>query len=434
MKKAIRGEILHFISDPSMGFETDSYEYYEDGLMLIDDGYVVQVGSASELLNSLSKDVELIDHTGKLIIPGFVDTHIHYVQTDVIASFGTRLLEWLEKYTFPAERQFEDPEHAQKISHFFIDELLRNGTTSALILGSVHKQSVNAIFQAAQEKNMRMIAGKVMMDRNCPDYLRDTPESSYDDSKALIEQWHNKDRLLYAVTPRFAPTSTEAQLKMAGKLVEEHPNVFMHTHLAENKEEVAWVADLFPDSRSYLDVYDKYGLLRQRSVLAHSIWLDEQDRLRMADTGAAIAHCPTCNLFIGSGYFDINEAREQGIRVGMGTDVGGGTTFNMLQVLNEAYKVAQFRQYNLPALRAFYFATLGGAESLYIDDNVGNFEKGKEADFLVLDYAATPLLERRLSVAENIEEKLFALMMLGDDRVVEHTYIMGEKAYSKIKQ
>ncbi len=431
MKTAIRADILHFLRDPSIKEASESFEYYEDGLMLIENGYVTQLGKADELLKSLNNEYEFIDYSGKLIVPGFIDTHIHYVQTDIIASYGARLLEWLEKYTFPAERQFEDAEHAEKISRFFIRELLRNGTTSALILGSVHKQSVDAIFQAAADKKMRMIAGKVMMDRNCPDYLRDTPESSYDDSKALIEQWHNHERLLYAVTPRFAPTSTEAQLKMAGKLVEEHPDVFMHTHVAENKEEVSWVTDLFPDSRSYLDVYDNYGLLRKRSVMAHSIWLNEEDRMRMAETGSAIAHCPTCNLFIGSGLFDINEARERGIRVGMGSDVGGGTTFNMLQVLNEAYKVAQLKQYNLPVMRAFYFATLGGAEALYIDEKVGNFQKGKEADLLVLDYAATPLIERRMLVAETLQEKLFTLMMLGDDRVIEHTYIMGNKVYSK---
>ena len=427
--KAIRGSLLHFLSDPAGPGAHDSYEYIEDGLLMLRDGHVWCTGEFAKLQGVVPTDVEIQDYSGYLIMPGFIDTHVHYVQSDMIASFGEQLLGWLEKYTFPVERRFADVEYANEVAAFFLEELLRNGTTSALVLGSVHAQSADAVFSAAKARKMRLMAGKVMMDRNCPDYLQDTPESSYEESKMLIEKWHKHERLLYAVTPRFAPTSSAEQLAIAGRLVAEHPDVFMHTHVAENKDEVEWVARLFPNSRSYLDVYDQYDLLRERSVLAHCIYLNEEDRRRLANTGASAAFCPTSNLFMGSGLFDMQAADEAGFRVGMATDVGGGTSFSMLSTLSEAYKVLQLSGQSLSSLRAFYLATLGSARSLYIDDCVGNFSKGKEADFVVLDFASTPLLERRINETVNIEEKLFALMMLGDDRAIKATYVLGELAH-----
>ena len=426
---AVRGSIAHCLRDPGENGDPDALEYFEDGLLLVENGIVQQLGPAGELLPQLPPGLTVQDHSGKLIVPGFIDTHIHYPQTDIIASYGKQLLDWLNQYTFPAEQQFHDAGYAREVAEFFLSELLRNGTTTAMVYATTHPQSVDAFFQATQQRQMRMMAGKVLMDRHAPAGLADTAESGYRDSKALIERWHGQDRLLYAITPRFAATSTEAQLEKTGQLAAEHPDVFMQTHVAENKAEVAWVAELFPWSRSYLDVYDRYGLLRERAVYAHCIHLDAADRQRMADSGAAMAFCPTSNLFLGSGLFDLDAARSLGVRVGLATDVGGGTSFSMLQTLSEAYKVLQLNGQTLSAFRALYLATLGGAESLYLDDKIGNFAPGKEADFVILDLQATPLLARRMAHTRNLAEKLFVLMMLGDDRAVAATYIMGKLAY-----
>lgn len=425
-----RGSLLHFLRDPADSPAADAVQYYEDGVLVVRDGHVVEAGDARDVLARLPADAEVKDYSGKLLLPGFVDCHIHYPQTDMIASYGAQLLEWLERYTFPTERRFEDPRYAREVADFFLEELLRNGTTTAVVLGTVHPQSVDAIFETSRMRGLRMIAGKVLMDRNCPDYLRDTAESGYTESRALIERWHGRDRLLYAVTPRFAPTSSAEQLKRAGRLAEEFPDVYVHTHLAENRNEVAWVAELFPSSRSYLEVYAGFGLVRRRSIFAHCIHLDDADRRLMAERGAMAAFCPTANLFLGSGLFDLRRAREYGVAVGIGTDVGGGTSFSMLRTLQEAYKVAQLAGQTLSPYRALYLATLGGAQGLYLDDKIGNFEAGKEADFVVIDLAATPLLERRLRHARDLAEKLFALIMLGDDRSIVATYSMGKEVYS----
>lgn len=420
---AVRGEIVHFLADPAA--DPRALEHFADGVLIVRDGHVAECGPATALLAKLPAGTPLADHRGKLILPGFVDTHVHYPQTDIIASHGEQLLEWLEKYTFPAERRFADPAHAAEVAGFFCDELLRNGTTTAAAFATVHPASVEALFEAAQQRRMRLITGKVLMDRNCPDFLRDTAETGYADSQALIERWHNRDRLLYAITPRFAPTSTPAQMALAGRLFREHPGVFLQSHLAENRAEVAWVAQLHPEARSYLDVYERAGQLGMRAVFAHCLWLDDTDRLRMAERGAAMSFCPTSNLFLGSGLFDLRRARALGVRVGLGTDVGGGTSLSMLQTLNEAYKVLQLGGQSLSAASGFYLATLGGAHSLYLDDRIGNFAPGKEADFVVLDPRATPLLARRSAACATLEERLFVLMMLGDDRAVAATYVMG---------
>lgn len=421
---AIRGEIVHFVADPA--HHAHALEHFPDGVLVVRDGHVAECGPAPELMARLPAGTPVTDYRGKLILPGFVDTHVHYPQTDIIASHGEQLLEWLEKYTFPAERRFADPTHAAEVAGFFCDQLLRNGTTTAAAFATVHGASVDALFEAARARRMRLITGKVLMDRNCPDALRDTAQGGYAESKALIERWHGRDRLLYAVTPRFAPTSTPAQMQLAGQLFAAHPGVFLQSHLAENRAEVAWVAQLYPQARSYLDVYAHHGQLGARAVFAHCIHLDETDRRRMADTGTAMSFCPTSNLFLGSGLFDLRGARELGVRVGLGTDVGAGTSFSMLQTMNEAYKVLQLAGQSLSAAGAFHLATLGGARSLYLDDRIGNFATGKEADFVVLDPRATALLERRSAACTSLAERLFVLMMLGDDRTVAATHLMGD--------
>jgi guanine deaminase len=423
--RAYRASILHFLSDPGARDDPSAAEHFDDGLLVVADGRVLRAGVASDLLPTLPAGAQVTDCRPGLIVPGFVDTHIHYAQTDMIASYGARLLDWLETYTFPAECRFSDAAHASAVCEFFLDELVRNGTTTALVFATVHRQSVDAFFEAARARGMRMIAGKVLMDRNCPGELRDTARDGVRESAELIEKWHGRDRLGYAITPRFAITSTDEQLRLAGDLARANPSVHVHTHVAENVEEVAWARELFPWSRSYLDVYDRFGLLRERSVFAHCIHLDADDRRRMGASGAAAAFCPTSNLFLGSGLFDMGAADRDGIRVGLATDVGGGTSFSMLRTLAEAYKVVQMSGQSLGALRAFYLATLGGARALDLEREIGNFLPGKEADFVVLDFAATPLLARRTALARTLAERLFALMTLGDDRCVRQTYVMG---------
>ena len=428
--QVFRSSIYHCLSDPGHGNNKRAVEYFEDGLMIVKNGYISALGSAEELLTQLPADIPITDYSGQLIIPGFIDTHTHYPQTEIIASYGEQLLEWLNTYTFPAEAKFENEAYAKQVAEFFLDEMLRNGTTTTLVMTTVHPGSVDAIFSAAQQRNMCLLAGKVLMDRNAPDYLKDTVETGYQQSKALIERWHKTDRLYYAITPRFAPTSTDAQLKQAGILAKEHPDTYIHSHVAENKQEVRWVSELFPWSRSYLDVYDHYDLLRQRSVYAHGLYLNDQDVDRLQQSGAALAFCPTSNSFLGSGLFNLDRMRSNGVPVGLATDIGAGTTFSLLQTLNEAYKVQQLIGNTLPASRGIYLATLGGAQALYLDDQLGNFVTGKVADFIVLNYQATPLLQQRIKAGDSIDEKLFALMMLGDERVVSATYIMGECVYS----
>ena len=427
---AYRSSFFHCLSDPGPHSNEQAVEYLDDGLLIVKDGSVEALGKAADLMPGLSENIEQVDLRGKLIVPGFVDCHVHYPQVDIIASYGEQLLDWLNKYAYPVEQQFSDPAHAQEVAEFFADELLRNGTTTALVFATVHPASVDAIFEAAKKRNMRLIAGKVLMDCNCPDELRDTAESGYKDSKALIEKWHGTGRLSYAITPRFALTSSEEQLAAAGRLASEYPDVFVHTHLAENTEEVDLIAQQFPSSRSYLDVYDRHDLVRERSVFAHCLYLDDQDRSTMAAKNASIAFCPTSNLFLGSGLFDFQSAHDSNIKIGIGSDVGGGTSLNQLRTLSEAYKVLHLQDQSLPAFSAFYLATLGGAEALGLDNKIGNFERGKEADFIVLDSAPASITRRRLASTDDVAEKLFALMMLGDDRAVCATYLAGQQAHS----
>jgi guanine deaminase len=429
--KAYRAALLHCLADPrEVGIER-SHEYFEDGLLVVADGKVAQIGHAAELLPTLAAGTEVVEYPNALITPGFVDTHIHYPQTGMIASYGEQLLDWLDTYTFPTERAFADKAHAGEVAEVFLDELLRNGTTTALVFGSVHKQSVDAFFEACEKRNLRMIAGKVLMDRNAPDYLTDTAETGYADSKELIERWHGKGRLHYAVTPRFAPTSTPEQLALAGQLFKEYPDLYMHTHLSENRKEIEWVRELFPERQGYLDVYDHHGLIGARSVFAHGVHLCDEECQRLGETGSAVAFCPTSNLFLGSGLFDLEKVEGFGVRVGLGTDVGAGTSFSQLQSLNEAYKVMQLQGKKLDPFKSLYLATLGGARALYLDDRIGNLQPGKDADFVVLDYQATPLIDYRMRQARTLEEKLFALTILGDDRAVKETFAAGVSVHRK---
>ncbi len=427
MREAHRGPLIHCLSDPGEAGCDSAVEYLQDGLLIVENGRIADVGSADALLDRAS-GLQVVDHRGGLIVPGFIDCHVHFPQLDIVAAYGTQLLDWLQNYAFPVEQKFADAKYAAEVADVFLHELLRNGTTTALVFGTVHEQSADAIFSAAQKRGMRLIAGKVLMDRNCPEELRDDAETGYQQSKELIERWHGTDRLGYAITPRFALTSSNAQLAAAGRLADEYEDVWIHTHLSENHAEIAAVEELFPDRRSYLDVYDHFGLLRERAVFAHCLHLDDTDRGCMAEKGAAAAFCPTSNLFLGSGLFDLEAMRGHGVRCGLGTDVGGGTSLSMLKTAAEAYKVSQLRGKSLPATRALYLATLGAAEALYIDDKVGNFAVGKEADFTVLNPAGTPLTARRCGFAKTIDETLFSLLILGDDRHVAATYVAGVQA------
>ncbi|WP_345009970.1 guanine deaminase [Pseudaeromonas paramecii] len=423
---AYRGSLLHFTDDPTR--DPAAQHYLDDGLLIIADGKVVGAKPFAEA-SAAELALPRTDYRGKLLLPGFIDTHIHFPQTEMVAAYGEQLLEWLNTYTFPTERKFADPDYAARRASFFIDELLRNGTTTALVFATVHPASVDALFAAADAKRMRLIAGKVLMDRNAPDYLTDTAESGYRQSQALIAKWHHHNRLLYAVTPRFAPTSSPDQLAAAGKLFHETPELYLHTHLSENQNEIAWVKSLFPEREGYLDVYDHYGLTGPRAVFAHGIHLEAKEQQTLADSGSAVAFCPTSNLFLGSGLFRLHPLKTAGVRVGLGTDIGAGTSFSLLQTLNEGYKVQQLQGEKLSAAEGLYQATLGGARALYLEDKLGNFLPGKEADFVVLDWAATPLQQLRQENSRDLADRLFALMMLGDERNVAATYVDGRQVF-----
>ena len=427
---AIRGQFLDIgevADDPS----ALRLRHVKDGLLLVQNGLITWFGAWTDGKEKIPQSCPVHDLGDKIIVPGFIDTHIHFPQAEIIGSHGEQLLQWLENYAFPAEMRYGDEEYAFGMADFFVKELLKNGTTTAMVFCTVHPQSVDALFTAAEKKGMRLIAGKVLMDRNAPAGLLDTPESGYDESKALIEKWHKRGRLLYAVTPRFAPTSTNEQLALAGKLKKEYPDIYLQTHLSENREEINWVRQLFPERQNYLDVYHHHGLTGKRSVFAHCIHLEDGEWDRLRTTDSAIAFCPTSNLFLGSGLFDLHRARKEKVKVGLATDIGGGTSFSMLQTANEAYKVLQLRQQNLSATEALYLATLGGARALCLDHLLGNFLPGKEADFIVLDPEATQLLSMRSQKTRTANELLFALMILGDDRAVVATYMNGHLVHER---
>jgi guanine deaminase len=429
---ALRGTLVSCLDDPFLTDPDKALAVERDGVVICRDGKIEAVGRASDLLGAVPQ-AALCDYSGCLIAPGFIDTHVHYVQTGMIASYGTQLLDWLDRYAFPAELEFAEPAHAAAMAKLFCAELLRNGTTTALVFCAVYPQSVDALFAEAERHKMRIIAGKVLMDRNAPEGLRDTAQRGYDESKALIARWHGRGRSLYAITPRFAGTSTPAQLDAAGTLWREHPDVLVQTHIAENRREVEWTAELFPQSKNYLDIYDQHGLIGRRAVLAHGIHLGEDELCRCHESGTALAHCPTSNLFLGSGLFRIGAAKDprRPVQVGLGTDIGGGTSFSLLATMGAAYEIAQLGGRTLSAVEAFYLATLGGARALALDDRIGSLVAGREADVVVLDPNATPLLTLRNARATSVADQLFALMTIGDDRAVRATYVAGECVHSR---
>lgn len=433
--RALRGALVYFTGDPFLATVRDCMVYEPDGMVVMHDGKILDVGPSAKVSRRLAADVSVTHYADCLIAPGFIDTHVHYVQTQIIGAFGRQLLDWLNDYAFPAELDFADKPHADKIAGVFCDELLRNGTTTALVFCAVYPQSVDALFEQAEARNLRLIAGKVLMDRNAPAALLDTPQAAYDDSKALLDKWHGRSRNLYAITPRFAPCCSNAELDAAGTLRKEHPGVFVHSHVSESPQEIDFVRELFPERSGYLDVYDHHGLLGRRAVYAHGVHLSEEEFQRCHETGTALAHCPTSNLFLGSGLFKVDQAKDPArpVHVGVGTDVGGGTSLSLLRTLDEAYKVAQLNGYPLEAVKAFYLATLGGAQALDLDDKIGSLQPGSEADLVVLDLQSTPAIRHRMERVESIEETLFVLMTMGDDRAIKATYVSGELAHTRDK-
>lgn len=422
--RALRGRLLWFVDDPVTAGEA-AHCYIADGLLVIENGLVKAAGEARELLRTLPADAEIVDHRPHLIMPGFIDAHIHMPQTQVVASYGAQLMEWLNKYTFVEEQKLAQQGHAEKLSRFFLDELLASGTTTAAVYCSVHPQSAEAFFTESERRNTRMIAGKVMMDRNAPEALTDTAESSYRDSKALIARWHGKGRQLYAITPRFAITSTPEQMAAAGRLAAEHPDCHVQTHIDENRAEIAFARELYPEAADYADIYRRYGLLGPKSLMGHCIHMTHNEWQAFADTGAVAVFCPTSNLFLGSGLFDWAHARQRGVKVAVATDIGGGTSYSMLRTMAEAYKVLQLQGQSLSAFAALNAITRGNAVALGLDHLIGSFEPGHEADVVVLDTGATRAMAHRMETVRDLAEELFVLVTLGDERNVAATYVMG---------
>lgn len=431
---AIRGPVLTFTGDPFKQAPDEVMVYEPDGIVAFGGGKITHFGPAEVIEKQLPPDTEITNYgPDSLISAGFLDSHVHFPQTPMIGTFGEQLLDWLNTYTFPMERRYADKTFASAVAKMFLNECLKNGITTSCVYCTVYPQSVDALFEEADRLGMRIAGGKVMMDRNAPDYLLDTAQTSYEESKALIEKWHGHNRIMYAITPRFAPTSSPEQLAVAGALWDEYPDCYMQTHIAENLEEIEWVKSLFPERKGYLDVYDHYGLCRPRAVFGHGIHLTEDELCTMHQTGSAIAHCPTSNFFLGSGFFNARRAmqEERPVRVGIGTDLGAGTSFSMLTTLNEAYKAAQLNDYALTAAQAYYMATRGTAHAMYIDDKVGSIAPGMEADIVVLDMKSTSIIDYRMQFVKDIHEALFVQMTLGDDRAIQATYIAGIKRYSR---
>ena len=424
-----RGEIFYFTAPPGSG--SGACRHFEDGALVVADGRVVEAGPF-EATKARYPDTPVTDYSGKLIMPGLIDAHIHFAQSEIIGMYGRQLLDWLNEYTFPAEEAFGSMEYAREIARFFVRELLRNGTTTCAAYATVHAASVSALFSIASEYGMRILAGKVLMDRGAPDYLMDTVATGEAESRALIEEWDGQGRNHYAITPRFALTSTPEQLAMAGRLHAEYPDTYIQTHLSENVGEVEAVRSLFPGYADYLEVYERAGLLTDRTIFGHCVHLEEREYKRLAEAGAVVAHCPTSNLFLGSGLFRMEEANRRGIRVALATDVGAGTSFSMWRVMGEAYKVRQLTGSSMTAFEALYKCTLGAAKALSLDDRIGSFLPGREADFIVVDCEATPVQRLRGEYLRSkgrwtIENKLFGLQTLGDERNIHSTYLMGRE-------
>ncbi len=431
---AVRGSLVWFTADPFLTSSEEALEFIEDGLLVVRDSRIEAVGPYEELVGSLPTGVTVVHHRDKLIVPGFVDPHVHYVQTRIIGAYGNQLLDWLQNSVYPEEARFASPDYARRYAALFCDQILRNGTTTALVNCATYPVSVDALFEETNRRGMRVAAGKVLMDRNArADLLDPSPEQGYEESAELIRKWHGVGRGLYAITPRFAVACTDEMLRLAGQLWHANPGTLMQTHLAENLDEVEEVRRLFPDRQDYVDVYEHFGLLGRRAVFAHAVHLDERGWGRLAATGSGIAHCPTSNLFLGSGLFSMPEAKaaQRPVRTGLGTDVGGGTSLSLLQTMNEAYKVGELGRYPMDGTKLFYLATQGGADAMGLDGVVGSLAPGHEADFVVLDPSATRLLAVRTAESETVDDLLFALAKLGDDRAVAATYVNGRLAHER---
>lgn len=430
--RLIRGRLLSFKDVPRDIDDTSSYSYEEDGAVLTTDGVIIASGDYASVKQQAPAEAIAIDHRPHLIMPGFIDTHLHFPQMQVIGSYAAALLEWLNTYTFVEEQKFVDPVHAARIAKAFFDELVRHGTTSAVAYCSVHKSSAEAFFSESHRRNFRMIAGKVMMDRNAPPALLDTPQSGYDDTKAIIEEWHGKGRQMVAITPRFAITSSPEQLDMAGALMREFPDLHMQTHLSENHAEIEFTKELYPQHHDYVAVYDHYGLLGPKSLFGHSIHLSDREADAMSASGSVAVFCPTSNLFLGSGLFDLKtlDERDDPVRIAIATDIGGGSSYSMLRTLDEGYKILQLQGQRMTPLESFYRITLGNARALSLEDKIGSIEPGREADMVVLNAGATPAMALRMETVTKLSEELFLLQTMGDDRAIVETYIAGEPAKS----
>ncbi|MCX2722981.1 guanine deaminase [Roseibium salinum] len=425
--KILRGRLLTFHYAPLGPDDTASYSYEEDGALLIEGGTIAARGPFSGIEKSAPDDVEVIDHRPHLILPGFIDTHIHFPQAEVIASWADQLLDWLNDYTFPAEMKFADKAHGKRIARAFYDALLSHGTTTASAYCSSHPNSVDAYFEEAEARGMLMLGGKTMMDRNAPAGLCDTAQSSYDDSKALLEKWHGRGRAHYVITPRFAITSSPGQLEAAGTLLKAYPHCHLQTHINENHNEIAFTRELFPEAADYLGVYEGFGLLGAKTLLGHCIHMNARELSVMQETGSVAVFCPTSNLFLGSGLYDKKGLEAAGIRTAIATDVGGGTNYSMLRTLDEGYKILQLQRQRMHPLISFYWITLGNAKALSLADRIGTLEPGTDADLIVLDARATPPMALRMETVESLSEELFVLQTLGDDRAVVEAYAAGEK-------
>ena len=428
----LKGQTLTFTNDPFLVGSDAATKFDTSGAVWVDGGRIKDFGTANDILGK-ADGVPIIDYGKSLISAGFVDCHVHYPQLPIIASYGEQLLEWLERYTFPCESTFGDKNHARKVADTFLKECLVNGTTTAAVFASVHPQSVDAFFEAATELGLRMACGKVMMDRNAPEDLLDTAETSYELSKKLLQKWHKKGRNIYAITPRFAPTSSPEQLRAAGSLWREYPDALMQTHLSENIDEIKLVRELFPEQQDYLGVYEAFNLLGPGAIFGHAIHLSQREREALRNSGSGVAHCPTSNMFIGSGLFDTAGLRgvSPPVTVGLASDVGGGSSLSMFSTMRAAYETAQLRGHSLHPANLWYLATIGSAKVMRIDGCIGNLKAGMEADLIVLDLKSTPLIENRVRNARDIWDVLFAQVILADDRAVEATYVGGRRVWKR---
>ena len=425
-RKIIKGRVLSFSENPFKNHFNCNSLLLDNKHIYVNNGLIEGIGDTPNL-NPAYDNAERIDHGDHVITAGFVDAHVHYPQTAIIASWGKRLIDWLNTYTFPEEMRFGDPTYAAEIAERYVEFALHNGTTSMASYCTIHPESVEAFFTAAADRNMCVVAGKTCMDRNAPDGLRDSAKSAYDDSKALIERWQSKGRAHYAIAPRFSPTSTPEQLEALGALWAEHPECLMQTHLSEQTDEIAWVRELFPNARDYLDTYETFGLLGERGLYGHAIHLEPREMDRLAEVGASVVHCPTSNTFIGSGLFNTAGMMAREINVGLATDTGGGSSFSMLRTMAATYEIAQLRGVALHPAQLLWLATCGSARALHLDNQIGNIASGMAADMVVLDLASTPAIAQRSARAEDIWEEIFPTIMMGDDRAIAATYVAGQR-------